>query len=170
MKKYFLLIFLLATVLIGCDKKQEEPQPAAYTGDWYCYHALSDFHMEINGALIQMDTTIRLDTTFTNNKMRFCLTPQGKVVIEQDTIGTYRYDELEGLLFVHTNVLVDNLPMDTTMLKTLIDINSLRDLTFRYTYTATNCKAEYELSDSGVLASIPYSYTTRIQLYLQREK
>lgn len=161
MRRILLASAILMLGFASCNNKPEEPEAPSYTGDWYVNRAMVNFNLSAMG----QDFTQDIDTLITDRSQLFTLDPNSTLRVNGDSIGTYVYDELEGTLTVHTNMLKDMMGGD--MMGQFIQAD-LTTLQFNANFTDKAAKVSYETAESGAVSVITYSYDIKMQLYFER--
>lgn len=167
--KKFAFILSAAVLLLGltsCNKqKQEEPsepEVPVYVGEWYLDSTVVNMSISAMG----QDYSQNIDTAFHDRSECFSLEQNNTIRYNGDSIGTYQYDELEGTLSVHTDMISQM--MGEEGISEMIPMN-LTDFVFQANFTKTAAKLSYSQNASGTaMGVVPYSYDVQMKLYFEK--
>lgn len=171
MKKVIYFLAFASLVLSSCGSKDNPNDPSKkgefdFMGDWYCTHEKVDAQLQMTfPQFFSLDTTVSYDTTYVEPQL-YTLTRDYYLLIDGDTISGYRYDELDGKLYVSIRSMLSQSIIPADLLKTL-GISDTVAVTFNY--SKTNARAAAAINESGLLMNaIPYLIKADAQMDFKR--
>lgn len=181
MKKIvFLSMALLSVVLVGCSNTgANAPEPQSqytFSGDWYCTRmtgemavkvTLPDFGAPLFPGMSGIDTTVTIDTTFAE-PIRWTLTNDHYILVEKDTLSGYRYDQLDGKLYISLLRMYEQWGLRSEWL-TAIGMTDTVSVAFNY--TETQARAVVDEQKNGLIMNVvPYDFKIKSTMNFDRKK
>lgn len=175
MKKNFLILCLGALLMAACTGQNGADENVV--GDWLCTQQQTAMHLKavvpptvslIIPDFAGIDTTMQIDTVYAR-PMRYTLTEDKNILVEGDTMATYRYQS--GTLYVNVTRMLTEAgiePVVWAMLGMPIDV----PVAFDVQDDRATAKVSIERADTVRIsaAAIPFEVNIHSTMNFDRKK